>query len=377
MYFLLKSEVETIDIQKNYYKKRVYCPSCFKTQVKKLDSNEFYIHYHCWNKNCEERNIPFVILNKYLHDEEAFGGYCDTCQELLHREFKIDENQNLKLVFKCNTKFCEANIEPYCYNFRNNNWDGKSPGFRLYDDMLEQNKSGLNITENPIKVKLTSKFENEDNDKSDSILEDSQETQKTRALEQIYKIEEIPLLTMNNDEYSKFLEHHQNKVVCLVDLPNFIRTLREFFPRDFENVLKKAHLLLLQYIENSFHTTDNYIIRYFSKPDKDLEIPNNIIINFCTQNQEKEFFQLLRVLKGKGYSDIDNYLIANSVEIIERCEVRGFIIVSSDKDYLPVMRIASYKKIKSRILGINTSEIYEQYNIDDIKFLGIMKFFEK
>ncbi|KKM13736.1 hypothetical protein LCGC14_1713220, partial [marine sediment metagenome] len=89
-----------------------------------------------------------------------------------------------------------------------------------------------------------------------SISEDSQETE---SVEQIYKIEEIPLLTMNNDEYSKFLEHHQNKVVCLVDLPNFIRTLREFFPRDFENVLKKAHLLLLQYIENSFHTSDNYI----------------------------------------------------------------------------------------------------------------------
>ena len=54
----------------------------------------------------------------------------------------------------------------------------------------------------------------------------------------------------------------------------------------------------------------------------------------------------------------------------------SFVIVSSDKDYLPVMRIASYKKIKSRILGINTSDIYEKYNIDDIKFLGIMKFFD-
>jgi len=56
MYFLLKSEVETIDIEKKDYKKRVYCPFCFKTQLKKLDSNDFYIKYHCWNKNCEENN---------------------------------------------------------------------------------------------------------------------------------------------------------------------------------------------------------------------------------------------------------------------------------------------------------------------------------
>ncbi|GAG86335.1 unnamed protein product, partial [marine sediment metagenome] len=65
------------------------------------------------------------------------------------------------------------------------------------------------------------------------------------------------------------------------------------------------------------------------------------------------------------------------VEILERCEIRGFVIVSSDKDYLPVMRIASYKNVKSRILGINTPEIYEKYNIEDIKFLGMMKFFDK
>ena len=213
----------------------------------------------------------------------------------MHREFKIDENQNLKLIFKCNVKFCGANIEPYCYDFSNNNWESKSPRFRLFEDMLDSNKSGSKkkIIETPLKEKNTPKIENEDNidSTSISISEDSQETEN---VEQIYKIEEIPLLTMNNDEYSKFLEHHQNKVVCLVDLPNFIRTLREFFPRDFENVLKKAHLLLLQYIENSFHTSDNYIIRYFSKPDKDLEILNNIIINFCTQNQKREFFHLLK-----------------------------------------------------------------------------------
>ncbi|HEC39780.1 hypothetical protein LCGC14_0525620 [marine sediment metagenome] len=203
------------------------------------------------------------------------------------------------------------------------------------------------------------------------------EFQEQETYESTYEIEDIPLLTMNSGEYSSFLDRHQQKVVVLVDLPNFIRTMRGLFPYNFEDVLKRAQDRVLEYIENSFHTSKGYIIRYFSKPAKDLEIPNNIIINFCSKNSNREIFHLLIVPKGGGYSDIDNYLIANGVEILERCEIRGFVIVSSDKDYLPVMRIASYKKIKSRILGINTSEIYEKYNIDDIKFLGIMKFFER
>ena len=37
------------------------------------------------------------------------------------------------------------------------------------------------------------------------------------------------------------------------------------------------------------------------------------------------------------------------------------------------MRIASYKKIKSGIIGINTPEIYNEYDIMDITFLGVMK----
>ncbi len=66
---MFKSEVESIDIKKGYYKKIIYCPFWHKTQVKKLDSNEFYIQYHCWNKDCEEKKIPFIILNKYIQEE--------------------------------------------------------------------------------------------------------------------------------------------------------------------------------------------------------------------------------------------------------------------------------------------------------------------
>jgi len=220
-------------------------------------------------------------------------------------------------------------------------------------------------------------FERKKSDSIEDNTNDFQEQELEKLSTKSHIIEDIPLLTMTSAEYGDFLNFHQDKVVILVDLPNFIRTLRDLYPHNFEDVLRKAHDFMLQYIENSFHTSNDYIIRYFSKPAKDLEIPNNIIINLCSKNPDKEIFHLLKVLKGVGYSDIDNYLIANAVEILERCKIRGFIIVSSDKDYLPVMRIASYKNIKSRIIGINTPEIYEKYNIQDITFLGMMKFFEK
>jgi hypothetical protein len=41
------------------------------------------------------------------------------------------------------------------------------------------------------------------------------------------------------------------------------------------------------------------------------------------------------------------------------------------------MRIAEFKNIRSRILGINTSDIYEEYDIGDIKFLNVLKFIKQ
>jgi len=266
---------------------------------------------------------------------------------------------------------CDTHLEPYRYNLTIGEWDGKTPKFVLYDDDSVDTRifsKKANIILNAAQKKelekeylipsLTEEFQEQNNGVQGRLIED------------------IPLLTMNNEEYNQFLECHQNRVVVLVDAPNFIRTMRELFPRNFEDVLKKSHEMLLQYIDRSFHTSSDYIIRYFSKPDKDLQGPNNIFVNFCNGDSEREFFHLLKLPKGGGFSDIDNYLIANGVEILERCSLKGFIIVSSDKDYLPVMRIASYRKVKSRIIGINTPEIYEKHNITDIKFLGMMKLFE-
>ncbi len=371
MIFLLRSEVESLDIKNNYYKKRVYCPYCSKIQLKKLDSNKVYNKYQCWNKNCEYKDVPFVVLNLYIQNEDYFDDICDICQQHYHREFIVDNNGNILLYFRCNEKLCESNIEPYCYNIRKENWEGKSPKFTLLDET--SNSSSLKPPRIEKSTEIIEKIEEQKNDPIEFV---SKEFLEQRIYDYAYKIEDIPLLSMDDLEYSNFLEHHQDKVVVLVDMPNFIRTLRDYYRRNFEDALKRAHQLLLEYIEKSFYTSSNYIIRYFSKPDKDLQIPNKIIINFCTENQDKEYFHLFKILKGARYSDIDNYLIANGVEILERCNIKGFVIVSSDKDYLPVMRIASYKNVKSRIVGINTPEIYEKYNIEGIKFLGIMKFFD-
>jgi len=373
MHFLLKSEVETVDIKKNYYKKRMYCPECFKTQLKKLDSSNLYNKYQCWNKDCKANGTPFVVLNNYIKNEEEFDGGCDSCQEPFHREFILDGGENPLLQFQCSGKLCDSNMDPYSYNLKAGEWEGKSPKIVLYDDSSASRSQKIENGRKQIKIKKNRIIEEIEQNPINSLPKEFQEQE---TYEITYKIEDIPLLTMNNSEYTSFLDRHQQKVVVLVDLPNFIRTLRELYPHNFEDVLRKAHDGILQYIENSFHTSKDYIIRYFSKPAKDLEIPNNIIINLCSKNSNKEIFHLLKVPKGGGYSDIDNYLIANGVEILERCEIRGFVIVSSDKDYLPVMRIASYKRIKSRIIGINTPEIYEKYSITDIKFLGIMKFFD-
>ena len=110
MYFLLKSEVEVFDNQKNYYKKRVYCPVCNKTQLKKLDTSNLYNKYQCWNKNCGENNTPFIILNDYIQYEGNFNDKCDDCDEPLHREFVIEKSKDVILYFKCKGKLCESNM---------------------------------------------------------------------------------------------------------------------------------------------------------------------------------------------------------------------------------------------------------------------------
>lgn len=366
MDFLLKSEVESIDIDKNQIKRTVYCPYCNNIMLKKLDSNKFFDKLQCWNTKCEKKNTPFVLLKEYIQYEDLFKPVCESCGQSYNREFIANGNHNLLIKFSCLGNDCETNLKPYCYNIFRGEWEGTPPRFINYDEKI--NSKDFNQVKNGNNTKKTYSV--------GISKEDLFELGLKEMSNHIYKIEETPLLTMKDGEYNKFLKYHKDKFVILVDLPDFIRSLREIIPFNFEHVLEKTHQLLLEFIKDSFHTIDDYIIHYFSKPDVDLELSNKIIINYCVKNRNKEFFHNLKVPRGQGYSDIDSYLIANGVEILERSKIRGFGIVCSEKDYLPVMQIASYKKIKSIIIGISNPKIYETYKLPYMKFLGIMKFFE-
>ena len=364
MYFILKSEIEL--------KKRQFCPFCNKTQIKRLDKAELYTKYSCWNKECKDNNTPFIILDNRILNEDFFSLLCENCQESYIREVII-KNKNPYLIFSCDGKMCSASITPYSYNLSNQKWEGNIPKFSMFEEQIESIKKREEIA--VPKRKKNNNVENNYTDTEDVELVKQPEIQvKIPEFKNPFcQIGDIPLLTLNNVDYTKFLNHHQNKVVVLVDVPNYIRTLREIYPRDFETVLKKAYQLLRKIIESSFNTSDKYIIRYFSKPDSDLYASNQILMNYCRENPLNQFFHLLKIEKSGHFSDIDNYLIVNGVEILERCELRGFVIVSSDKDYLPVMRIATHKKVRKYIYGLNTADIYEKYGIDDIKLIAQFK----
>lgn len=374
MYFLLKSEIKA--------NKNNFCPTCFKTQIKKLDKKASYNKYKCWNKDCKDKNEPFIIINDYIVHEDAFNLTCESCHDHLTREIKIQDDdieENIVLTFKCMNKMCEIDFEVFQYNLSKNHWEGKTPKLRLYEDQIINIENKGQTKNKSQDESVTIKKPEGPEFKSDKIpIKDIANVDRMYNTYEVINtnshVEDMPLLTMNAEDYEKFLSFHNNKVVVLIDVPNFVRGLREQHKKDFINIVKKAHDLLVKSISN-LYTADEFIIRYFSNPDIDLKPSNDIIMDYCRKNQNTEFLHLLRMMKGRGFSDIDNYIIANSIEILERCHIKGFMIVSSDKDYLPVMRIASYKNVKSYIMGTNTSTIYEQYDIINIKFLGIMKFF--
>ena len=273
---------------------------------------------------------------------------------------------------------CDTNADPFRYDLTLGKWIGNAPKFTIYEDQLEeiqqkqeQKDSKAKKREGKlkeIKAEIISIPSNASSNKYSTTQE---------GVDSLCQIGEVPLLTRNKAQYDAFLAYHDNKVVVLVDVPNFIRTLFSLYPRDFETVLRKAHDILLQFVENSFSTAENYVIRYYSNPDKDLQPWNSLLMEFCRNNLKCEFFHLLEIEKRGHYGDIDNYLIANGVELLERCSLRGIVIVSSDKDYLPVMRIASHKNVRKYIYGINTTDIYEKYGISDIKLMGTLDFFKK
>ncbi|MFX1455212.1 MAG: hypothetical protein ACFFDB_07520 [Promethearchaeota archaeon] len=366
MYFLLKSEIESIDIDKNCLKRRVYCPFCKNIMLKKLDSNEKYDKYQCWNVRCEYKDTPFALMKGYIQYEDLFNTVCKSCGESYNRELVDNGNHGLLLKFSCTGNDCGTHLKPYSYNIFQDEWEGTPPPFINYDEETISETDNHDKRENSINKMR--------------CVEISKESLIEMGLKELpnhtFKMEEIPLLNMKYNDYNRFLKYHKDKFVILVDLPDFIRSLREIIPFNFELVLERTHQLLIGFIKHSFKAQDDYVVHYFSKPDNDLQLSNKIIINYCIKNRKNEFFHILKIPKGRVNSDIDSYLIANGVEILERCKIKGFGIVCSEKDYHPVMQIASYKNIKSIMVGLDTPKIYEKYKMPNINFIRIWKFFE-
>ncbi|MFX1324244.1 MAG: hypothetical protein ACFE8N_04760 [Promethearchaeota archaeon] len=332
--------------------------------LKKLDSNEIYDKYQCWNMKCENKDTPFALIKYYIQYEDLFKPVCETCGESYSRELVDNGNHRLLIKFSCKATECETHRRAYCYNIFLDEWEGTPPPFIDYNELSNPN----------------SNKQDETSINSNRSIGLSKENLIELGLKEIpnhtFKMEEIPLLNMKYSDYNRFLKFHKEKFVILVDLPDFIRTLRKIIPFNFELVLERAHHLLIEYIKHSFQVQDDYIIHYFSKPDNDLELSNKIIINFCMKNRKNEFFHILKTPTEGASSDIDSYLIANGIEILERCKIKGFGIICSEKDYHPVMQIASYKKIQSIMVGLDTPKIYEKYKIPSMKFIRISKFFE-
>ncbi|MHA1763983.1 MAG: NYN domain-containing protein [Promethearchaeota archaeon] len=284
------------------------------------------------------------------------------------------------MLFRCEKKFCGTNNNPFIYDLRKRIWKGQVPRFIVFEDQLKQadhSKSTLFGEKSALENKKATPHQKVKHEKHKDRVEvkinrkiGKNSNQKARKA----RTRRISLLTMDKMEFENYLHSHEEKIVILVDVPNFIRTLRNLYSNNFLEILRKAHDLLLNFIETYFHSKKGYVIHYYSKPDPDLAEANVLLEDTCCEKSNSEFFHLLEIEKSGHFSDIDNYLIVNAMAILERCTLKGFAIVSSDKDYLPVMKIASFKDFKSCILGINTSDIYEKHAIGDIKFLGIMKY---
>ena len=303
MKFLLRSEIETHDIDKGYMKKQPRCPTCHRTQVRLLNKTGRYTKYQCWNRFCEDKGQQFIVIEDYIAKEKVFEPFCADCGEPLQREFENSQADGPFLVFRCNGKMCETCFEPYRYNLKSGQWEGKLPSFRhgedseppinvepASQDLPREHQSAMKKSSHTSQIKTKRKYKGgtpkvdarrtlEHNIKKSKELSELEKTRQT--LRKMFPVGSIPLLTMDAKKYGRLLFYHNEKVAVFVDVPNLIRTLRGLFRRDFEGVLIKAHEMLLQFIEGSFSTDTDYIIRYYSKPDDDLAPSNQILRDFC------------------------------------------------------------------------------------------------
>lgn len=279
-------------MNRNILKKRIFCPYCNETQFKKVKSVDLYSEYKCCNKKCPNKDRSFIVLHNYIQEEDFFSPICESCLKPFTREFKQDDTSNFLLNFQCNGKMCGTYKEPFIYNFSKNKWESSKPKSILHEEDFDSFKyklhhDKLKVKSKQIKNQKVGKIEKEQYanrikiDVKPKALVKNKNNIETKKI--FCNLGEMPLLTMSNDNYNAFLSHHNNKPVVLVDVPNFIRDLRKIYPFNFDKILKKAHELLIQFIEEVFIPTKGYIIRYFSKLDEDLDMSNQILAEFCSK----------------------------------------------------------------------------------------------
>ncbi len=250
MLFNLRSEVEFKNIDKSHIVKRISCPFCGQHQIRRISREALITKYQCWNKNCENNGIEFAVLNDYIADEEFLELYCDMCEEPFARDLYCDNDNNVLLKFSCKDKLCKNHLNLFFYNLNQNCWLNRTPRFVIYEDQalnLERSPSESSQS-NIIKAKSKRRLHSPLNDISEAPQEelDARSSKIISQRETLFNLQELPLLSMTPTKYSEFLKLYDNKVVVLVDVPNFIRTLRELYPRNFEKILKKHIRLLLK-----------------------------------------------------------------------------------------------------------------------------------
>lgn len=325
------------------------CPCCHHTMTKKTHDNDIYTVYRCWNKHCNN-NPTFVIMRKYMYNEYKFVTRCE-CGRLFDRRFEIIDD-DLFLTFSCGDKLCTFN-KKFTYNLFEERWENDIPEFVEEIDEF--------------------KLPQEDIDRM-------KEARIKRVPHEvpICKLDHMPLLTMSRVEYEHFLSHHQNKVLVLVDVPNFIRTVREYHFKNFDDIVNSTRDLIIHVTQSEFDVIGNYVINYFSNPSTDLTRANDTMRKCCSE-YGNEFFHLLEITKFKNHkhawSDIDSYLTVNAINMITYCDLEGILIVSSDKDYLPIHKLAEMKGVNSRVFGINVPGEYEEHDVSVIPFLGTLSNF--
>ncbi|MGQ4873209.1 MAG: hypothetical protein ACP6IY_03960 [Promethearchaeia archaeon] len=133
MEFLLRSEVEARDLKKLYLKKRIFCPKCKKTQVKKVYENPLYNKYICWNKNCPNKNNEFAVINDYIENEKKLKSNRCECGGLIIKDFNEIGNGNPKIRFKCTNEDCFKYNFEYVYDLAEKKW--------YKEEILEMSKS--------------------------------------------------------------------------------------------------------------------------------------------------------------------------------------------------------------------------------------------